>query len=66
MQGTKDMALIAVSTGWCKNEDTGEDEFIIKLKAETKADIPDLNNGDIWLSRPLKIERLEAAETTNT
>ncbi len=54
------MALIATSTGWQKNPETGQEEFVVRLVASDPQDVPGLTAGDIWNRTPLRLERATA------
>lgn len=50
------MAMTATSAGWQKNEESGRDEYVIRLRADGPEDVPDLTAGDIWNQTPLRLE----------
>lgn len=51
------MSLIATSVGLELNPETNEHEFVIRLVAQTKEDVPDLNMDDVWGETPLRLSR---------
>ncbi len=53
------MQLIAKKLGWEENAETGEQEFVIRLVATRKEDVPDITFDDLWKEVPLRIERLK-------
>lgn len=54
------MALVAKSFGWQKNNETGNEEFLVVLKAQSQDDVPSLTFGDLIEKVPLLIVRQEA------
>lgn len=53
------MPLIATKLGWEDNDETGEQEFVIRLVATQKEDVPDITFDDLWKEVPLRIERVK-------
>ena len=51
------MPLIATKIGLELNPETNEQEFVIRLVAQRKEDVPDLNAGDVWGETPLILMR---------
>lgn len=58
------MALIATSAGLELNPETNEQEFVIRLIAQTKEDVPDLNMNDVWGETSLRLSRADAPKST--
>ncbi len=56
------MALIATSVGLELNSETNEQEFVIRLVAQSQEDVPDLSMGDVWGETPLRLTRVVNAE----
>lgn len=55
------MTLLAKSIGWEDGED-GKKEFIIRLLAETKEDVPLFGADIVWRKRSLRLVRAESHE----
>lgn len=49
------MALIAKNAGWEIDNETGKREFVIRLVAESIADVPEMMGKFIWDSIPLDL-----------
>lgn len=56
------MALIATRIGLELNPETNEQEFVIRLVAQTQMDVPELNAGDVWGETPLRLLRRDGQE----
>jgi len=50
------MPLTATFAGWEKNPETGKDEYIIRLRADKREEVPALKVSDIWNKTPLRLE----------
>jgi hypothetical protein len=57
------MALIATSVGLELNPETNENEFIIRLVAQSNVDVPDLSMGDVWGKTPLRLVRADTDQS---